>query len=168
MKQRWSNNWISSKQPRKQRKYKYNAPMHIRQKFVSSHLTPALRKQFKTRSVSLRKGDEVKVMMGSFKGKSGNVERINLKRIQIFIDSIKVKKVNGSEVMKPFEPSNLMITKLNLDDKMRQKILNRKGVKSEVKHKEVKEAKAKTLVKEHKTEAKTETKTESKIVKTKK
>ncbi|MBU0898839.1 MAG: 50S ribosomal protein L24 [Nanoarchaeota archaeon] len=137
---------MSSKQPRKQRKYRHNAPMHIRQKFVSVHLSPALRKQFKTRSASIHKGDDIKVMDGSFKGKTGSVERVNLKKCKIYVDGIKAKKVDGTEVMRALEPSNLMITKLNLDDKIRQKVLNKKNVIKE-KPKKVVKVEAKKEVK---------------------
>ncbi|MFH1445402.1 MAG: 50S ribosomal protein L24 [Nanoarchaeota archaeon] len=129
MKKAWSTSWVSSKQPRKQRKYRYNAPMHVRQSFVSVHLSPSLRSQFKTRSVPARKGDELRIMDGSFKGKTGSVEKVNLKKCKIYVDNIKIKKGDGSEVMKALEPSNLMITKLNMDDKLRQKSLNRKRLK---------------------------------------
>jgi len=125
MKQEWSNNWKSSKQPRKQRKYRYNAPNHVRHKFLSTHLSPALRKNFKRRAISIHKGDEIKVMEGSFKGKIGTVERVNLKKCKVYVDNIKVKKVDGTEVMRAIEPSNLMITKLNLDDKLRNKSINK-------------------------------------------
>ena len=33
MKSIFSKSWVSSKQPRKQRKYRYNAPDHIKKKF---------------------------------------------------------------------------------------------------------------------------------------
>ena len=117
--------WISSVQPRKQRKYRHNAPLHVRQRFVSANLSPELRKRFGKRSMQLRKGDEVKVMRGGFRGKLGTVDRVDLSRGRIYMDEIKVKKVDGSEVHRPLEPSNIMITKLKLDDKKRQAILDR-------------------------------------------
>ena len=138
MKKLWSNKWVSSKQPRKQRKYRYNAPMHIRHKFVSVHLSPALRKQFKKRSVPIRKGDEIKVIDGSLKGKTGTIERVNLKKCKVYVDNLKLKKVDGSEIMRVMEPSNLMITKINLDDKMRQKALSKKSPSKKPKKETVK------------------------------
>ncbi|MCW1309534.1 MAG: 60S ribosomal protein L26, partial [Candidatus Nanoarchaeia archaeon] len=35
----WSKKWKSSKKPSKQRKYRYNAPLHIRRKFLSVNLS---------------------------------------------------------------------------------------------------------------------------------
>ena len=60
---------------------------------------------------------------------------MNLKQEKIFIESIKVKKSDGSEVMRPIRPSNLMITTVNLDDKSRVKVLNRAGKKAGKEHK---------------------------------
>jgi large subunit ribosomal protein L24 len=127
MKKQWSPRWVSSVQPRKQRKYRHNAPLHVRQRFASSNLSPELRKRFTKRSMQLRKGDEVRVMRGGFRGKTGTVERVDLSRGRIYLEEIKVKKVDGSEVPRALQPSNLMITKLKLDDKRRQAVLDRAG-----------------------------------------
>ena len=125
MKKQWSSNWLSSVQPRKQRKYRYNAPLHVRRKFVSVNLSPELRKRYTRRSMQVRKGDDIKVTRGSLKSKTGVVERVDLSKSKIYVDDIKVKKSDGSEVLRAMQPSNLMITKLKLDDKKRQAILDR-------------------------------------------
>ncbi len=122
----FSKAWKSSKQPRKQHKYRYHAPLHTRNKLVSARLSEALSKEYKRRSMPARKGDEVTIMRGDFKGKSGKVTSVNLKKLKIFVDTAKVKKASGQEVQLPVEPSNLKITKLNLDDKQRKMILERK------------------------------------------
>ena len=126
MKKEFSKEWISSKLPRKQRKYRYNAPLHIRQKLVSANLSSELRKKYKRRSFSLRKGDSVKVMRGSFKGKLGKVSEVDLKKITVYIEGLKRKKSDGKEIQIPFKPSNLQIISLNLEDKKRAKIIERK------------------------------------------
>jgi len=121
----WSKKWVSSSQPRKQRKYRYNAPMHVRQKFVSAHLSEALRNRFGKRSLSLRKGDEVKVMRGYKKGYRGKVDRVDLKKCKVYIEGYNFKKVDGSEMMKSIHPSNLIIVEPKMDDKRRQMIIER-------------------------------------------
>ncbi len=125
MKKEWSRKWISSKQPRKQRKYRYNAPAHVRHKFVSSNLSKELRLKFGLRSIPLRKGDEVQIMRGEFRGQKGLVEEVSLKKSKVFIGGIKVKKVDGSEVAKALDPSNFKIINLKLDDKRRQQVVER-------------------------------------------
>jgi large subunit ribosomal protein L24 len=114
-----------SKKPRKQRKFLYNAPLHLRRKMISSHLSKELRQQYKKRSLPLRKGDEVKVMRGEFKGVLGKVVRIDTKKYKVYVDTVKKKRSIGTEYLVPLSPSNLMIVKLNLDDKYRMKMLER-------------------------------------------
>jgi len=125
MKKTWSREWINSVQPRKQRKYKYNAPLHIRHKFLSVHLSSELKERFGRRALPVRKGDSVEVMRGSFKGLKGTVDKVDMRSGKVYIEEIKIKKVDGSEVMRPLQPSNLRIVDLNLDDKRRQAVLER-------------------------------------------
>ena len=51
-------------QSRKQRNYRHKAPLHIKQKFVSAHLSKELRQKCGRRSLGVRKGDKVKVTTG--------------------------------------------------------------------------------------------------------
>ena len=44
MKSVFSKTWVRSKQPRKQRKYVANAPLHIKGKMVRAHLSKDLQK----------------------------------------------------------------------------------------------------------------------------
>ena len=117
----WSKSWKSSKERSKQRKYRMNAPLHVRRKFVSAHLSKELREKYKIRAVPLRKGDMVEVMRGEFKGRSGKVVRVSLKKMVVFVDGVKRKNMKGDEVFVPLSPSNLMIKELNLDDVKRLK-----------------------------------------------
>ncbi len=133
MKNEWSSKWVSSKQPRKQRKYRHNAPLHIRRKFLSAHLSPVLRKRHSKRSFPVRKGDEVLVMTGSMKGRKGIIERVSVRESKVYIENIKAKKADGSEVLRPIQPSNLMITVLKVEDKMRGRALERAAPREEKK-----------------------------------
>ena len=126
MKTKFAISWKRSVQPRKQRKYRHNAPLHIRQKFVSAHLSKELRKKYSRRSINLRKGDNVKVMRGQFRNKQGKVEEVDLKKTLIYISGIEISKKDGTKARRPLHPSNLLVTELNIDDKMRNKVLKRK------------------------------------------
>ena len=121
MKQKFSTTWKASKQPRKQKKYSANAPLHLKKKFVSVNLSKELRKKYKTRNITLRKGDVVKVKRGKFKNKQGKVLEINLKMKKIFIEGMQTKKRDGSKVNVKLQHSNLQIIELNLEDKKRIK-----------------------------------------------
>ena len=126
MKTKFSSSWKRSKQPRKQRKYRYNAPLHIKQKFVSAHLSKDLRKKYNRRSMNLRKGDGVKIMRGKFKNKTGKIEEVSVKKTLVYVSGIEIAKRDGTKARYPINPSNLSITNVNMDDKMRNKIIARK------------------------------------------
>jgi large subunit ribosomal protein L24 len=139
MKKKFSNTWKASKQPRKQRKYSANAPIHIRKKFVSINLSKELRKKHKKRNVYARKGDRVKVKRGKYKEKTGKISKVDLKNSKIIIEGIQVKKQDGSKVNVKLQPSNLQITELNLEDKKRaEKFKIKETSKSVSAHKEKK------------------------------
>jgi len=117
---------IQSKKPRKQRKFLFTAPLHLRSKFLASHLSKELREKYKTRSLPVRKGDEVEVMRGSSKGKKGKISRVNLKRYKVYIEGVTRKRTTGIDVQIPFHPSNLKLINLNLEDKRRLKVLEKR------------------------------------------
>lgn len=125
MKQKFSTSWQSSKQPRKQRKFAANAPLHTKHKFLSANLSKELRKKYGKRSLPLRKGDEVLVMRGSFKKKKAKISAIELKRTRVALENIQRTKKDGTKVNVWFAPSTLQITTLTLDDKKRIAALDR-------------------------------------------
>ena len=118
--------WKSSSQTRKQRKYRFNAPLHARHKMLAAHLSKELRKEMGFRSIPLRKGDEVAVMTGEYKKMKGTITRVDMKVLKVYVNSVKRKKVSGQEIEVPVDPSNLKITKLIMDDSKRKKTTQRK------------------------------------------
>tara|TARA_Y100000310_G_C20479802_1_gene714140 strand:+ start:449 stop:883 length:435 start_codon:yes stop_codon:yes gene_type:complete len=130
MKQKFSTHWIGSTQVRKQRKYRYNAPLHLRHKFLSAHLSKELKKKYDKRSFPLRKGDEVLVMRGKFTKKKGKITSVDLKNAKVTIEGLQRSKQDGSKVSVKLDPSNLQIVSLNLEDKKRVSALERKKTKS--------------------------------------
>jgi len=125
MKKKFSREWIRSKQPRKQRKYNYNAPLHIKGKFMAAHLSKDLMKKYNRRSIRVRKGEKVILLRGQFKKKKGNVERVDLKKSKVYISGVEMIKKDGTKVFYPIHPSNLVVTELNLDDKKRIAVANK-------------------------------------------
>ena len=126
MKSTWSRSWVRSVQPRKQRKYIFNAPTHILRKLMSAPLTKELRKQYGKRNLTVRVGDTIKITTGQFKGTIGKVERVNMNKQRIFIKGADQVKSNGQLVQYPIHPSNVTIVTPKLDDKKRKGVLNRK------------------------------------------
>ncbi len=117
----WLSSWKRSVQPRKQRKYQYQAPKHVRGKLLSAHLSKELRQKYKCRSIRLRKGDKVKIVRGEFRGKEGKIERVDLKKSRVYLAQIEISKKDGSKVRPPIPASNLVILELEANDKRRIK-----------------------------------------------
>ena len=126
MKKTFSKSWKSSKQPRKQRKYRANAPIHIARKFLSSPLSKELRKKYGKRTIRVRKGDKVRIMRGQFKKKEGIIVLTKRKNSKVHVENIQLTKKDGSKAFYPIHASNLQIIELKTDDKYRKKILERK------------------------------------------
>lgn len=125
MKQKFSRKWKRSKQPRKKRKYKARAPLHLKYKMLGAHLSKELKKKYSKRAITLRKGDIVKIVRGMFRKKQGKVSAINTKKGIAYIEGIQRTRRDGTKINVPFNPSNLIITELNLEDKKRIKKISR-------------------------------------------
>lgn len=117
MKKKFVSSWKGSIQPRRQRKFRANAPLHVKQKFMRGHLSKELKKKYGKRNIMLRKGDSVKIVRGTFKKKIGKVERIDLKKSKIYVAGAEAVKKDGTKVLKPIDPSKVIIMELNLEDK---------------------------------------------------
>jgi large subunit ribosomal protein L24 len=119
---------MKTTKPTKQRKRLYQANLNERYRRFSAPLSSNLKDSHGTNSVPVRKGDTVMIMRGDRKGSEGKVTQINRKKYQIIIEGANREKVDGTSIPVPIHPSKVMITRLNLDDKRRKKILERKGV----------------------------------------
>mmetsp|Transcript_55964 Transcript_55964/g.77141 ORF Transcript_55964/g.77141 Transcript_55964/m.77141 type:complete len:137 (-) Transcript_55964:175-585(-) len=114
-----------SSQRRKSRKAYFTAPSSIRRKLMSCHLSADLNKKYNTNAIPVRKGDQVKIMRGTYKGREGKVQTVYRRRWCIHIEKIVREKGNGQQHQIPIHPSNCMITTLKLD-KDRKALLERK------------------------------------------
>ncbi|RLJ00606.1 MAG: 50S ribosomal protein L24 [Candidatus Aenigmatarchaeota archaeon] len=126
MRQHFSSKWNVSVQARKQRKYMRTAPKHVRQRLMHTNLSQELRDKYDRRSFPVRAGDKVKVMRGTFKGRISKVTGLNLKSLSVYVEDVKRKKEDGKEIQIPIKPSNLQIISLEMGDKKRIKISDRK------------------------------------------
>ena len=115
----FSTAWKSSTQTKKQRKYKYNAPLHIKSRFLNCNLSKELKTEHSTRNLRVRKADVVKIITGQFKNKIGKVDKVSIIKGKVFVENMTIKKKDGSSVLYPINPSNLQIIKLDLSDKRR-------------------------------------------------
>ncbi len=114
------------KNPGKQRKRLFNAPAHIRHKLMSAPLSHELTASKGAKTLPVRKGDTVLIKRGDNKGFEGKVSRVDLKAFRIYIEGLTREKVDGTNIFLPVHPSKVEIRNLNLDDKWRKNILERK------------------------------------------
>ena len=128
---------VASKR-RVQRKRQLSAPSSIKRRLMSCHLNKSLREEHKLRALPIKRGDEVKILKGKFKGKSGKVVQVYRRRNVIYVDKIQREKQNGQTVFFPIRPSYCVIEKL-LNNKDRKKTIERRAaikIKAGEKHKE--------------------------------
>jgi len=122
----FSTSWKQSAKPKKQRKYRDNSPLHVKNNFLKAHLSDELSKKYEKRTARVRVGDKVTVMVGNFKGKSGSVEEVDAKTSKVFVSGIELQKKDGTKIRRSVSASNIMIIELDLKDKKRQEVLKRK------------------------------------------
>ena len=123
---------MKTTKPGKQRKRLYQAPLNKRYRRFSAPLSSKLKESHSTNSVPLRNGDTVMIMRGDRKGSEGKITQIDRKKYRIFVEGATREKVDGTKTPVPIHPSKVMITRLNLDDKWRKKILKRKAQSEKV------------------------------------
>ena len=118
---------IASSKPRKQRKGRANAPLHTRHRMIACHLDRPLRIEYGTRSVSVKKGDTVRILRGSegIRGTEAKVANVDLKKLTLTLEGITIAKADGTQKARPVQPSNCVITKLDLSDPMRKEKLGK-------------------------------------------
>ena len=119
---------MKTTKPGKQRKRLYQASINERHRRFSAPLSSKLKESHNTNSLPLRNGDTVMIMRGDRKGSEGKITQIDRKNYRIFVEGATREKVDGTNIPVPIHPSKVMITRLNLDDKWRKKILERKAV----------------------------------------
>ena len=114
------------KNPKKQRKRFFNAPAHIRHKSMAAPLSHELTASRGAKTLPVRRGDTILIKRGDHKGFEGKVSRVDLKAFRIYVEGLTREKVDGTNIFLPVHPSKVEIRNLNLDDKWRKNILDRK------------------------------------------
>ena len=117
--------------PSNSRRRRYQAPNHIRRKFISAPLSQSLRAEHGTRSMPVVVDDTVSITKGDRKLSEGRVLRVDTKKSKIYIEGVTRTRMDGSTVQIPIRSENVMITRLNLNDQWRRSILERRSFSSE-------------------------------------
>jgi large subunit ribosomal protein L24 len=111
---------IESEQPRKQRKARYQAPLHVKTKYLNAPLSASPRETYKKKTLRVIKGDTVKVTRGDFVGDEGLVDAVDTQKSKLVVHGVSSTKADGTEVPRLIDASNVQLTKLNLKDKRRE------------------------------------------------
>ena len=119
---KFSSTWNRSVQPRKQRKYVFNAPLHVKGKMLAAKLSSELRQKHSIKSMRVRKDDKVKILRGQFKGTIGAVTEVKTKALRVYIANAEIVKKDGSKAKYPIHPSNVEIIELTTKDKKRLEV----------------------------------------------
>ena len=101
----------------------YNAPLHKKRKWISSHLAENLLLKYDRRSLPVVKGDTVKVMRGNYRGHEDKISKVNVRDQTVEIEGVTITTAKGTKIAKPIHASTLLITKLNITDKWRRRKL---------------------------------------------
>jgi len=112
--------------PTKQRRMLYQAPDHIRHKLFAAPLSSELKASQGVKALPVRSGDTVRIMRGDHKGFEGKITNVDRKKYRIYVEGLTREKVDGTTIFVPIHPSKVIITKLNLDDKWRKEVLQKK------------------------------------------
>merc|ERR1712126_748196 len=84
-----------------------------------------LEKKFGVNSMPICRGDEIILMRGTNLDKEAKVTQVYRKKFIIKTDTLTTKNASGMDVPIPIQPSNVMITNLNMTES-RKKIIQRK------------------------------------------
>lgn len=122
---------MQSIKPSKQRKMVFQAPDHVRYKLFAAPLSADLIASQGAKTLPVRSGDTVRIQRGDHKGFEGKVTRVDREKYRVYVEGLTREKVDGTTIFVPIHPSKIMITRLNLDDKWRKKILERKRMAPE-------------------------------------
>ncbi len=112
----------ASTKAKKQRKARADAALHKKKRMVSAHLDSGLMSEYNVRSMPVRKGDTVKILRGAedFKASEAKVASVDLKHLKIIVENVTIPKADGTQKPKPVDPSDVLLTKLDLSDPWRK------------------------------------------------
>ena len=116
---------VRSRQPRRQRKAMFTADHQERRHRMAVPLSRELRTRYGRRSLPVRKGDTVRVLSGSYStvGEERRVARVDRRDYRLTLDNVTTKTADAKLKPLPIRPSHLVLTKLNLSDPWRRRIL---------------------------------------------
>ncbi|HZY70742.1 MAG TPA: 50S ribosomal protein L24 [Thermoplasmata archaeon] len=120
-----------SRLPRKQRLAVFEAPTSVRRKRMAVLLSRDLRTRYGRRQLPIRKGDTARVIRGSYIGREERVAKVDRRSYSVTLDNITVKTGEAKLKPLPIRTSALVLTRLNLSDPWRRRVLKVPEAESE-------------------------------------
>ena len=118
---------LKTKNPTKQRNRINKVSSFHRHKLMSARVSKDLRKKYKVKRTSVRKGDTVYVTSGDFVGTEGKVQLADYKNQKLLIEGIAREKADKSKIMYPIHISKVVIRRFGKVGTKRKAILERKA-----------------------------------------
>jgi large subunit ribosomal protein L24 len=88
-----------------------------------SQLSPELRERHGKKNARPRVGDTVKIVRGEFKDIEGKITRVDSNAGLVMVEGVTREKLKGGTSPVPIYSSNVVITSLALEDKLRKRKL---------------------------------------------
>ena len=112
--------------PSKQRRLAALATEKDLQRQMRGNLSEKLREKYGIRSVSVRKGDTVKILRGDFAGIEGKVIETDRRSQRVTVEGVTREKVSGEQTRVPVHVSKITVTSLDMGDRWRSEKLEKK------------------------------------------
>ena len=86
-----------------------------------AHLSPELKEKHRRGAARPRVGDAVRIVRGAFKDIEGKITKVDSKTGLVNVEGVTREKLKGGTSPVPIHSSNVIITTLVLEDKLRKK-----------------------------------------------
>jgi ribosomal protein uL24 len=113
----------TSQLPRQQRKAVFTADLFERHRRMAVPLSTELRRRYGRRAFPVRKGDTVRILSGSYVGREERVAKVDLRGYSVTLDNVTGKTADAKLKPLAIRPSHLVLTRLNLADPWRRRLL---------------------------------------------
>lgn len=111
---------MSSFKPTKTRKRMFSMPLHALGKMLNARLSEDLRTKYASKTARIKKGDSVRIVRGEYAGVEGKVTGVDLGHSKITVEGVYRERVKGEQTPVKIHASKVIITSLNLEDKLRK------------------------------------------------
>jgi large subunit ribosomal protein L24 len=113
-----------SSKPAKVRGRSESSPPHrVSSSSAKAALSTDMRTKYARNTVRVRTGDSVKLVKGEYRGIEGKVQKVYPKEGRVTVEGITREKIAGGTNPVRISVANLVVTNLNMDDKLRREKL---------------------------------------------